>query len=102
MVTPPHKLSTAWEPALAQAFEALMPQQQDFLLVYLKTGNDAEAYRRSYNPNAEPHLASVCGSQTLATTGILEALKRFESKKVELLWLISQTYREMILATKAH
>jgi len=96
----PEELQTVWDDEIAQAFQALRPQQQDFLIAYLNTGNAAEAYRRAYNPMAKDHLASVAGSRCVASVGIEPILQKFASNKTEVLFTVVHGYREMAQATK--
>jgi hypothetical protein len=96
----PEELSTVWDDDIAQAFKSIRPQQQDFLIAYLNTGNSAEAYRRAYNPLAKEHLASVAGSRLLASVGISLILDKFANNKTEALFLVTQGYRDMAKATK--
>ncbi len=97
----PEELAGVWDTDIAAAFKSLRPQQQDFLMAYIQTGNAAAAYRKAYNPLAKDHLASVCGSQHLASLGIQSILAKFASQKTEALFLVLQGYREMAAATKA-
>lgn len=96
----PEELQAVWDKDIAAAFQALRPQQQDFLLCYLREGNAAAAYRFAYNKLAKDHLASVCGSQHLATLGIQSILLKFASIKTEALFQVIHGYREMAQATK--
>jgi hypothetical protein len=97
---PPEELAAVWDDEIAKAFQALRPQQQNFLMAYMRTGNAAESYRQAYNKLAKDHLASVAGSQVLASIGITSILSKFEDQKTADMFLIVQTYREMIQATK--
>lgn len=96
----PEELSTVWDDDIAKTFKSLRPQQQDFLIAYLNTGNGSEAYRRAYNPLAKEHLASVSGSRLLASVGIAPIIDKFASNKTEALFLVTQGYRDMAKATK--
>ena len=96
----PEELATVWDDAIAAGFQALRPQQQNFLLAYLRTGNAAEAYRQAYNKLASDHLASVAGSRLVASVGIEPILAKFASYKTEALFTVVQGYREMAKATK--
>ncbi len=96
----PEELEPLWNEEIATAFQALRPQQQDFLLCYLREGNAAAAYRHAYNKLAKDHLASVCGSQHLATLGIQAILTKFASFKTEALFTVIKGYREMAEATR--
>jgi len=96
----PEELESVWDEAVAQAFAALRPQQQTFLLAYLGTGNAAESYRRAYNPLAKDHLAGNAGAQALETIGISGILAKFQSQRTHDLFLVVKTYREMAEATK--
>lgn len=98
--SPPEELSTVWDDDIAKAFQDLRPQQQDFLIAYLNTGNSAEAYRRAYNPMAKDHLASVAGSRLVASVGIEPILAKFASNKTEVMFLVIKGYREMAEAAK--
>jgi hypothetical protein len=90
----PEELATVWDKDVAESFRGLRPKHQDFLLAYIREGNAAAAYRKAYNALAKDHLASVCGSQVLATTGIQTVLKRFQDRKVEALFLVQKTLIE--------
>lgn len=96
----PEELQTVWDNEIATLFAGLRPQQQDFLLVYLREGNAAEAYRKAYNPLAKEHLASVSGSKLVASVGISAILAKFNDYKTEALFTVVQGYREMAKATK--
>jgi hypothetical protein len=95
----PEELATVWDDTIAAGFKSLRPQQQDFLLAYLRTGNAAEAYRQAYNKLASDHLASVAGSRLVASVGIEPILAKFASYKTEALFTVVQGYREMAKAT---
>jgi hypothetical protein len=95
----PEELATVWDDEIALRFQALRPQQQNFLLAYLQTGNSAEAYRQAYNKLASDHLASVAGSRLVASVGIEPILSKFASYKTEALFTVVQGYREMAKAT---
>ncbi len=99
-LAPPEELATVWDDEIARLFSDLRPQQQEFLIAYLNTGNSAEAYRRVYNPLAKDHLASVAGSRLVASVGIEPILAKFNSYKTEALFSVVQGYREMSKATK--
>src|SRR6187431_2106586 len=88
----PEELQPVWDKDIATAFQALRPQQQDFLLCYLREGNAAAAYRFAYNKMAKDHLASVCGSQHLASLGIQSILLKFASIKTEALFTVIKGY----------
>lgn len=96
----PEELEIVWDSAIAEAFKALRPKQQDFLLEYLRTGNAAAAYRKAYNPLASDHLASVCGSQVLASSGISGILAKFENRKTEALFRVTKTFFDLTEAAK--
>jgi hypothetical protein len=96
----PEELAAVWDNGIAAAFKALRPQQQEFLLCYLREGNAAAAYRKAYNPLAKDHLASVSGSQMLASLGIQPILAKFASIKTEALFTVIHGYREMAQAVK--
>ena len=96
----PEELQAVWDEEIAKGFKSLRPQQQDFLIAYLNTGNAAEAYRRAYNPLAKDHLASVSGSKLVASVGIEPILAKFASNKTEALLIVTNGYREMAQATK--
>lgn len=97
----PEELEVVWDPGIAIAFKALRPKQQDFLLAFLREGNAAEAYRKAYNRTASDHLASVCGSQHLASLGIQSILSKFENRKVEALFRVTKTFFDLTEAVKA-
>lgn len=97
----PEELESVWDKEVAEAFAALRPQQQEFLIQYLQTGIASEAYRRAYNKSASDHLASVSGSQILATLGIRSILLKFASRKTEALFTVLKGYEDMARATKA-
>jgi len=97
---PPEELEIIWDAEIAKAFQALRPQQQDFIIAYLNTGNSAEAYRRAYNPLAKDHLASVAGSRAVASVGIEPILAKFAAHKTEVLFLVMKGYRDMAEAAK--
>ena len=59
----PEELETVWDKDIAAAFLELNPQQQNFLLAYLKEWNGAEAYRQSYNKLATNEVAAACASR---------------------------------------
>ncbi len=96
----PEELQTVWDDEIAALFANLRPQQQDFLLVYLREGNAAEAYRQAYNKMAKEHLASVSGSKLVASVGIAPILAKFNDYKTEALFTVVQGYREMAKATQ--
>lgn len=96
----PEELAPVWDKDIAATFAGMKPQHQTFLLVYLREGNAAEAYRKTYNPMAKDHLAAVCGSQVLTTTDIQSILTKFASQKTEALFTVIAGYREMAVATK--
>jgi hypothetical protein len=96
----PEELAPVWDDGIAEAFKALRPQQQTFLLAYIQTGNAAESYRRAYNRNASDHASSSLGAQAMATKGISGILAKFEDQKTHDLFLAVQTLREMAYATK--
>lgn len=98
--TIPEELETVWDKDIAAGFQSLRPQQQNFLLAYLRTGNAAEAYRQAYNKLASDHLASVAGSRLVASVGIEPILAKFASYKTEALFTVVHGYREMAKATK--
>lgn len=97
---PPPELESVWQERVAAQFADLRPQQQKFLLVYLREGIASEAYRQAYNLNATPHVASVCGSQLLASPGISAILALFTDRKTEAMFLVSETYFGMVRATQ--
>lgn len=96
----PDELETVWDTEIAKAFQALRPQQQDFLLQYLRCGNQAEAYRRTYNSQAGDHLASNAGGQALESIGISSILAKFATQKTAMLFKVINGYSEMAEATK--
>lgn len=96
----PEELAIVWDPAVAEAFAALRPQQQDFLLAYLRTGNGSESYRLAYNKLAGDHLASVAGSRLVACVGISLILQRFTDRKTEALFRVTKTFFDLTEASK--
>jgi len=96
----PEELGAVWDSAIAAAFAALTPKQQNFLLAYLQTGNAAESYRRAYNALAKDHLAGNAGAQALESIGISTILAKFQEQKTHDLFLAVKTLREMAEATK--
>ena len=95
----PEELAGIWGEEVKAVFAALRPKHQKFLVVYVRTGIAAEAYRQVYNPFAKDHLAAVCGSQIMTTLGIKAILKRLADTRMEDLFLVRETFREA--ATKA-
>lgn len=98
--TIPEELETLWDERVATAFAALRPKQQSFLLVYIRKGNAAEAYRKSYNPLADSHLATVCGNGILSNPAIGDILHKLTEQKTADLLLTIKTFRDMAEAVK--
>lgn len=96
----PEELVTVWDDEVARTFRDLRPQQQDFVIAYIATGNGAESYRRAYNKLASDHLASVAGSRLLASVGVGAILDKFTNRKTEALFRVTKTYFDLTEATK--
>lgn len=96
----PDELETLWDDKVSEAFGKLNPKQQDFLLVYIRKGNAAEAYRKAYNPLADSHLSTVCGNGILSNPIMGNILLKLTEQKTADLLLVSKTFREMVEATK--
>lgn len=97
----PEELESIWDDAVAKEFSALRKQQQDFLLVYLRTGSAATAWRQGYDrPLAGEHLASNSGYQVLEGIGVNAIVKRLQDQKTADLFMVIHGYREMASATK--
>ena len=96
----PEELEQVWDDSIAQAFAALKPKQQDFLLHFLRCGNASEAYRKAYNPVAKDHLAHCAGSQALGSIGVRAVLDKFNDQKALALFTVSKTYFDMTQAVK--
>ncbi len=90
----PDELNAVWDKEIAEAFKALRPQQQTFLIAYLNTGNSAESYRRAYNAAAKDHLAGNAGAQALESIGISTILMKFQQQRTHDLFLSVKTLRE--------
>ncbi|MDQ2999898.1 MAG: terminase small subunit [Fibrobacterota bacterium] len=90
----PEELESVWDPAIAVAFKALLPKQQDFILQYIQTWNAAEAYRRSHNHLAKDTVASANGSRLVANDSIGVILAKFANNKTEALFLVQKTYND--------
>lgn len=62
---------------------------QGFLLAYINTNyNASEAYRRTYNENANPQVAGACGSTLLKNAGIRQILAVISDTSLEDLLLV--------------
>ena len=96
----PEELETVWDTEIAAIFADLSLKHQDFLLCYLRCGNQAEAYRQVYNPLAKDHLATNGGGQVLASIGISSILLKFANQKTAVLFKVINGYSEMAEATK--
>lgn len=96
----PEELETIWDAKIEEAFLALTPKQQNFVLAYLRTGRASSAYREAYNPHANEHLAGNGGAQALESKGVQSVLMPFQEQKTHDLFLVVKTFREMAEATK--
>ena len=97
----PEELQIIWDDKVAEAFHALRPKQQDFLLHYLNCGNAAASYRKAYNPMATDAVSSANGSRLVASDSMGAVLEKFINRKTEALFTVANTYFEMTSASKA-
>lgn len=91
---PPEELNAVWDDGIAKAFQAMIPNHQNFLLAYVKTWNAAESYRQAYNLLASDQVASSNGSRLVANDSIGFILAKFANNKTESLFLVQKTYND--------
>lgn len=96
----PEELELVWDDKVAEAFAALVPKQQSFLIEYLKSWNGSDAYRKAYNPLARDEVASANASRLIASDKVGVILARFQERKTEALFTVARTYFDMNQATK--
>ncbi len=91
---PPEELSTVWDDEIAEAFAALNPKQQTFLIHYITSANASESYRKAYNPLANGDVAASCGRQVLSSTHISAILSKFLEQRTQAMFLVQKTFQE--------
>lgn len=96
----PKELEAIWDDEVNELWLKLRPQQRDFVIQYLITGNAAESYRRVYNPMASNHLAQVAGSRMLSGDIIGQIMIKFAQQKTAALLKVVTGYHDMADATK--
>lgn len=99
-VTMPDELVTLWDEEIAEAFQKLTARQQSFLLAYIQTGNYAESYRRSYNPLANAHLATVCGQSVMSSSAMGLIAEKLAAGRTADFLQVHKTFHEMTEAAK--
>lgn len=83
----PEELEAIWDEEAQEAWTALEPKQQSFLLAWLNLGlSGPKAYREVYNPNANDNTARSSASRTLSNVNIQTICSKIsESKKSDLI-----------------
>ena len=97
----PEELETVWNQEVADAFGSLKSEHQDFLLEYLRNGNNAtQAYRKTYSETLSDNVANAASSRLLHSVKVNAVLSAFTKTCVADLFLIVKTYKEATEAFK--
>ncbi len=92
---------------IAKAFESLNPKQQNFVLGYIKTGEQGLAYARAYNGNDDVTGAVSASASRLLNnakikTAIEEKKRELDNPKIADISQILETLTELMNDTKSY
>ena len=90
---------------IAKAFESLTPKQQNFVLEYIKTGNQSLAYSRAYgveNNNSCRSSAALLITKENIKKAIEEKKRELDNPKIADISQILETLTELMNDTKSY
>lgn len=95
--TIPEELETVWDPKVAEAFEALVPKHQEFLLEYLRNNhNGTQAYYTTYGKNHTENVASSSAWRLLRSVKIEAVLSAFQKTNTADLFMVKRALEDAI------